>query len=255
MSNSLHFERPGLALPGSARVVAVPSVDDSLGLKLLPFVLSLIAGSLDVTGFLGLGGLFTAHITGNVVVLAARLLANEPALISYVIAVPVFMAMLVLTRLFVAALDRIGVASLLPLLSLQSLFLLVTLGICLAAGLQADPHGRALTWAGMLAVSGMAVQNALVRVSLAGAPSTAVMTTNITVFTMDLGEIWFGRDLTGRAKARDRARRTWPAIAGFLLGCAVAAMCEPAFGLAGLAIPILLSFAAISLALTGRTPC
>src|SRR5882762_778697 len=42
-----------------------PSVDSSLGLKLLPTVLSLIAGSADVIGFLGLGGLFTAHITGR----------------------------------------------------------------------------------------------------------------------------------------------------------------------------------------------
>ena len=37
---------------------------------LLPFVLSMIAGSADVIGFLGLGGLLTAHITGNLVLLA-----------------------------------------------------------------------------------------------------------------------------------------------------------------------------------------
>src|SRR5262245_44939378 len=131
MTNSCQFELPGLALPSRPRVAAVPSIDDSLGLKLLPFVLSVIAGSLDVTGFLGLGGLFTAHITGNVVVLAARLVASDPAPLSYVIAVPVFVAMLVLTRLFVAGLDRIAVPSLLPLLTLQFLFLLMPLGICL----------------------------------------------------------------------------------------------------------------------------
>jgi uncharacterized membrane protein YoaK (UPF0700 family) len=34
-------------------------------------VLSLIAGSVDVIGFLGLDGLFTAHITGNLVAVAA----------------------------------------------------------------------------------------------------------------------------------------------------------------------------------------
>jgi hypothetical protein len=71
----------------------------------------------------------------------------------------------------------------------------------------------------MLAVSGMAVQNALVRVSLTGAPSTAVMTTNVSVFTMDIGEILFGQSESGRARARVRAQRTWPAIVGFLLGC------------------------------------
>jgi hypothetical protein len=35
--------------------------------RALRFVLSLIAGSTDMIGFFGLNGLFTAHITGNVV--------------------------------------------------------------------------------------------------------------------------------------------------------------------------------------------
>ena len=39
---------------------------------LLPAVLSTTAGAVDVIGFLALGGLFTAHITGNVVILAAH---------------------------------------------------------------------------------------------------------------------------------------------------------------------------------------
>ena len=34
-------------------------------MKVLPFVLSMIAGSVDVIGFLELGGLFIAHITGQ----------------------------------------------------------------------------------------------------------------------------------------------------------------------------------------------
>lgn len=45
----------------------------ALNAKMLPTVLSVIAGSVDAIGFLGLGGLFTAHVTGNLVVLVAHL--------------------------------------------------------------------------------------------------------------------------------------------------------------------------------------
>ena len=64
-------------------VLTIASVDDSPGMKLLPFVPSTIAGCVDVIGFLGLGGLFTADITVSVVILAAKLVAHGPAPISY----------------------------------------------------------------------------------------------------------------------------------------------------------------------------
>src|SRR5437764_13292610 len=67
--------------------------------RALPFVLSVIAGSTDIIGFLGLNGLFTAHITGNIVVLAAHIVAGDPTIFSSVLSVPVFMMMLLLTRL------------------------------------------------------------------------------------------------------------------------------------------------------------
>jgi uncharacterized membrane protein YoaK (UPF0700 family) len=248
VTSSCQSELSVLDSSSRSRITPAPS-KDALWLNSLPFILSLAAGSLDVTGFLGLGGLFTAHITGNLVVLAARLAVHEPSPLSH--AMPVSIMILILTRLFVAGLDRIAVPSLLPLLVLQFLFLLVALSVSLAAGRQADPYGPELTLVGMLAVSGMAVQNALVRVSLTGSPSTAVMTTNVSVFTMDVGKIWFGKSQVGRAKARIRARRTWPAIAGFILGCIVAAVCERAFGLAALAVPTLISLSAIGFGLSG----
>src|SRR5258705_508301 len=217
--------------------LALPSVDDSSGLMLLPFVLSMIAGSTDVIGFLGLGGLLTAHITGNLVFLAARLVANDSVPLSYLIAVPVFVIVLGMTRLLVAVLEQLGIASLLPLLLLQFLLLCLSLAICLSAGSHVDPNTASTIFAGMLGVSAMAVQNALVRISIRGAPSTAVMTTNITVFSIDVGEIWLGKDAKRTALARARAKHTWPAIAGFVVGCALGAACEPAFGLQSLALP------------------
>jgi uncharacterized membrane protein YoaK (UPF0700 family) len=217
---------------------AVPSVDDSSGLMLLPFVLSMIAGSTDVIGFLGLGGLLTAHITGNLVILVARLVAKDPVPLSYLIAVPMFVIVLGMTRLLIAVLEQLGIASLLPLLLLQFLLLCLSLAICLPAGPHVDPNTASAIFAGMLGVSAMAVQNALVRISIRGAPSTAVMTTNITVFSIDVGEIWLGKDAKRTALARARAKHTWPAIVGFVIGCALGAACEPAFGLQSLALPM-----------------
>ena len=225
----------------------MPSIDDSFATRVLPFVLSVIAGGVDTIGFLGLDGLFTAHVTGNLVVLAARLLAAGAAPVAQLISVPVFIVALMLTRLLVGCLERARIASLRPLLLLQFLLLAAFLALGAAEGAGRDPNAPILVFAGMLGVSAMAVQNALVWTSLKGAPSTAVMTTNITVFTMDVGEMLLGRVSIGIATARRRAGHTWPAIVGFLLGCVLGATCEAALGLRSLVLPAGLALVAAAL--------
>jgi uncharacterized membrane protein YoaK (UPF0700 family) len=227
--------------------VVVPAVDDSLAIRLLSLVLSIVAGSADVIGFLVLDGLFTAHITGNIVVLAARLVAGEQAPLSHLLAVPVFMLVLGLTRLLAARLERARMPSLLPLLLLELLLLSSFFAVGLAAGPTANPNAARTVLAGMLGVAAMAVQNALMRISLTGVPSTAVMTTNITAFTMDLGEILLAQDPARVAKARERIRYTGMAIAGFIVGCTIGAACEHIYGLRSLVVPI--GFASLALAL------
>jgi uncharacterized protein DUF1275/phosphoesterase family protein len=135
--------------------VWTPSVDSSLGTKLLPTVLSVIAGSVDVISFLGLGGLFTAHITGTLVILAAHVVSG-------------------------------GAAPLAPMLS-------------------------------------------------------------VPVFMMDVGAVLLGRDPDEVAKARRRAKHTWPAIVGFIVGCGRGAACEAAVGLWSLALPTGLALLALAM--------
>ena len=89
----------------TARTFAL-SVDSTLGTKLLPGVLSIVAGSVDVISFLGLGGLFAAHITGNLVVLAAHLVTGRAASLAAILSVPVFIVVLGLTRLVAASLEE-----------------------------------------------------------------------------------------------------------------------------------------------------
>ena len=223
----------------------LPSVDGYLARRQLPFVLSIVAGSVDVIGFLALGGLFTAHITGNIVILAARFVAGDQAPLSHLLAVPVFMLVLGVTRLLAVWLKRARIPSLLPLLLLELLLLSGFLAVGLAAGPHTDPNAASLVCAGMLGVAAMAVQNALMRISLTGVPSTAVMTTNVTIFAMDIGEILLAPDRSPVDKARERARQTGTAIAGFIVGCALGAAGENLFGLHSLVIPI--GFASLAL--------
>ena len=217
--------------------------------RALPFVLSVIAGSTDIIGFLGLNGLFTAHITGNLVVLAAHVVAGDPTIFSYVLSVPVFMLMLFLTRLLAGSLEQIGVSTLRPLLLLQLFFLVALLWICIAAGPWRDANAILAVIAGMCGVAAMAVQNALVQISLTNTPTTAVMTTNVTHFMLDLGEALARRDHAQAARARARAMHILPVIVGFTIGCVFGAAFEAAAGLWSLTLPTALALLAFTMGL------
>ena len=222
-------------------------VGDRPGMKWLTFVLSLIAGSVDVIGFLGLGALFIAHITGNLVVLAARIAAGEHASTAHLLSVPVFIIALSAARLLAATLDQFRIATLRPLLLLQFLFLAGFLAISIAGGSPANPSAAVMIFAAMLGVSAMAIQNILVQISLKKAPSTAVMTTNLVRLVVDLGEVWFGGDAAGRVKAVARAGRTAIAIAGFVVGACLGAWCQARLGPWSLAMPSGLGLAALAI--------
>lgn len=232
--------------------ISAPSVDGSPATKLLPAVLSAIAGSADVISFLGLGGLFTAHITGNLIVLAAHIVAGRAAGVARLLSVPVFILVLGLTRLLAACLEAVGLASLRPLLLLQFLLLAGSLALGVAAGPRIVPNATRAIVAGQLGVSALAVQNALVQISLKGAPSTAVMTTNITRFTMDVGEALLGRAPADVTRARCRMKHTWPAIVGFTAGAGLGATCFAAAGLWSLVLPAGLALLAFAMSLTAN---
>jgi uncharacterized membrane protein YoaK (UPF0700 family) len=220
--------------------------------RALPFVLSVIAGSTDIIGFLGLNGLFTSHITGNLVVLAAHIVAGDPTIFSYVLSVPVFMLMLFLTRLLAGGIEQAGVSTLPPLLLLQLLFLAAFLSICVVAGPWRDTNAILAVTAGMFGVAGMAVQNALVQISLTNTPTTAVMTTNVTHFMLDLGEVLVGRDHAKVARARSHAIHIFPVILGFSIGCVLGAAFEAVAGLGSLALPTALALLAFAMGLPNR---
>ncbi|HME90446.1 MAG TPA: YoaK family protein, partial [Myxococcaceae bacterium] len=53
-------------------------------------ILSVLAGLVDVIGFLSLGHVFTAHITGNLVVMADQMVNGGPPHVAQLLSIPVF---------------------------------------------------------------------------------------------------------------------------------------------------------------------
>jgi uncharacterized membrane protein YoaK (UPF0700 family) len=69
---------------------------------------------------------------------------------------------------------------------------------------------------------------------------------------MDVGAMLFRRDPNEVARARSRARRTWPPIVGFSVGCGLGALFEAAIGPWSLALPTSLALVALALGFSSR---
>jgi len=213
---------------------------------LLPALLSTTAGAVDVIGFLALGGLFTAHITGNLVVLAAHYITGRFGEIAPLLSVPMFVVVLgVVTLTFVAKPIRFVRRA---LLVLQAVTLAAFLGFGAGFGPFENPDSGMAVFVGMLGVASMAIQNALVRLALPGAPSTAVMTTDVTQLTVDLATLVRGQsEQTELPRVRHRADLTAVSVFGFAIGLALGAAFEIRFGLWSLIFPVILAALSIPL--------
>jgi uncharacterized membrane protein YoaK (UPF0700 family) len=188
----------------------------------LPPLLSVIAGMVDFTGFSTLGHIFTAHVTGNIVLAAVVAVDGGPFHSAQLLAIPVFMLALATVALIARASRRHG-PSLARLLLLVQFLVLATLSIfSIIVKPSADPVGVRAGSAAMMAVSAMACQYALLRLAVPGAISTAVMTGNLANAVLSAMDLLSARhpllpqDSTPLRRSLDR-------LLGFLLGCVVAA--------------------------------
>jgi uncharacterized membrane protein YoaK (UPF0700 family) len=211
----------------------------------LPPVLSIIAGMVDVIGFLSLG-LFTAHVTGNLVVIAAQVVRGGPPHLAQILAVPVFMIAVGTAWLIAKASDRRGPALLRPLLLVQFLLLAGVLILSVVGDPVSNPHGLIAGVTAMIAVSAMACQFSLLRLAVSGAPSTAVMTGNLTNTVLAL------LDVLSRAQpltegAGERLTRTLKVLVGFFAGCVAGAAAVSLLGDWAWSLPVVLAAAAVAL--------
>lgn len=170
--------------------------------------LAFIAGFVDTAGFVGLFGLFTAHVTGNFVLIGASIAGSGTGYLGKLMALPVFCIAVALTTLYVQR--RTGDPAK-PVLLAQAVLLaaFMTAGLVLAPFTAGDQPMAIVT--GMLGVAAMGVQNAASRSVFSSLSPTTVMTGNVTQIVMDL----VGPHDEATAA---RIRKMAPPVAAFALG-------------------------------------
>ena len=204
-------------------------------------LLSMIAGSTDTIGFFALGGLFTAHVTGNVVLLSGHLAMGGRVGIAQLISVPVFMVVVALTRVYGKSFGTSPVA----LMVLQLWFLACFMILCRFGEPFTDLDHWTAVLAGMSGIAAMATQNVLVQ-SIPEMPATATVTVDITRLSMAAIDLVL-RGQTENSSSRRTVMSAGPAIAGFVGGCCLGAALHVHIGTWALAFPVALAATLLAL--------
>lgn len=173
------------------------------------------AGFVDTCGFVALFGLFTAHVTGNFVLIGATLAAPRPGILAKLLAFPTFVLAVAATQLVVHRYQRRGRDPARPVLLGQAGFLALFLGAGVSASPVRDADAVITIGVGLLGVVAMAIQNAASRTIFASHPPSTVMTGNVTQTVIDAVEVALG---ASAGPARARLRKMLPPVAGFTAG-------------------------------------
>ena len=213
-----------------------PAVVPEAGGLLPALLLSFVGGYVDTFSFVMLFGLFTAHVTGNFVLIGAALAGHGHAgVLGKLLALPVFIMAVAATRWYQhrRAGDETDSGRALVLIQLAGLGLFMACGHWTVVARDADSATTILT--GLVGVAAMAVQNAAARSAFVRLSPSTVMTGNVTQATMDLVDVLCG-DMAREAAAA-RMGRLLPPIAAFAAGAVVAGVCCGTLGFAALLLP------------------
>jgi uncharacterized membrane protein YoaK (UPF0700 family) len=194
----------------------------------------------DVIGFLSLG-MFTAHITGNIAVIGALIVHHNRVSPADILAIPVFVLAVAATWLIAKATGRRDVPLMRLLLIVQFVLITCVLFFSVMTKPSANPDGVLATIAAMIAVSSMSCQFALLRLTVPVAPSTAVMTGNLTNAVLAV------LDSSSRAKDSRALRSALQLLIGFFVGCVAGAAAELYLGDWAWSLPAAVAAMAVAL--------
>jgi len=233
--------RTETAVSGSAVTHAVTTNVTSAAAapSLVPVTLAFAAGYVDTLGFVALFSFFTAHVTGNLVVLGSAVTQPLHGLIAKILAIPTFIVAVGVVRLYGRSLERRGVAIAPRFLVLEAVLLAAFLTLGQVASPITDGDTPCAIFAALSGVVAMGVQNAASRTVFASLSPTTVMTGNVTQLAIDGSDLIFGAPETATVAVRARFRRLWPPVVGFAIGAGCGALGYSVGGFLSLLVPIL----------------
>jgi uncharacterized membrane protein YoaK (UPF0700 family) len=209
--------------------------------------LSFVGGYCDACGFVSMD-LFTAHVTGNIVLIGAHIGNHKNVPIAdlwpKVAAIPIFITAIAIawgSQPYVKHWHRRF------LLGLQLLFFFISFCVAKSLGPFETGHTPAAWAAGQFMVAGMAIQNSYQRTHLVGLPMTTFMTGNTNQIVHDVIEVVKKRRAgvtDGLPALYKRMRMMLMCWVAFITGCMFASVMYKLWGM-WCFLPPVLSMAAI----------
>ncbi len=234
-------------------MTAPAAVDSGRSLRplLIATGLSVIAGITDVTSWLLLGGFFSAHVTGNVVVLAADAVDGRAPDVASLLAIPVFVAVAAIATLVTGRVGGDDRRRTSVLLGAQAVLLAAAAVLSFTTSASDAPAAPLAVVIGLCAVAAMAAQNTYLHLVHGMSFTTAVMTGNLVTATVSgITSLRDPSDLASRRRWND----TWPIVAGFIVGCLVGAAAAGLLSDRAAVVPAVLAIALlVGVALPRRT--
>lgn len=198
----------------------------------LGVALGFLAGYVDTLGFVGLFGLFTAHVTGNFVLIGRALIEPSQSIAIKLMVFPVFILFVALARLAILHWERGGARTLRNSFLFQLFTMLATVLCAWQAAPVVEASAPLTLLTGALCAGAMAVQNAYGKLLLGKAAATTVMTGNVTTLVIEMVD-----SLRGDAEAIGRCKKlAWPVLA-FTAGCMSGGVAFVLAGFHGLLLP------------------
>ncbi|KWR82100.1 YoaK family protein [Cupriavidus sp. IDO] len=205
------------------------------------WLLSFVAGYVDVVGFAALFGLFTAHVTANFIMIGIELAGASEGLLTKILALPTFVVAVAGTGLAESGLRRRGQPVIRVLFLVECALLMTFMVAGLAAMPMTDPSALMVVVTGLLGVAAMGIQNAMSRTALSDVGPTTIMTGNTTQIVIDAVDL-LGAAPEARVAIRRRISKMGPAVIGFAVGAILGALAFARFSFWSVMLPAAMLF-------------